>query len=107
MCVATYLAVPVGLARDGMYLAVGLSAVVAIIARFTWVFPAIYVPRWLSKSLAARDPAPTWHAAFVVAFTGIRGVVSLAAALGLPRSALDEAQTAAFLDLMRAKRLLR
>ena len=31
MCVAAYLAVPVGLARDGMYLAVGLSAVVAII----------------------------------------------------------------------------
>jgi CPA1 family monovalent cation:H+ antiporter len=64
--------------------ATAVTAAVAIIARFTWVFPAVYAPRWLSKTLAQRDPAPVWQAAFVVAFTGIRGVVSLAAALGLP-----------------------
>ncbi|MDX2092716.1 MAG: Na+/H+ antiporter [Kofleriaceae bacterium] len=67
-----------------MLVATAITAAVAIVARFTWVFPAVYVPRYLSKALAQRDPAPTWHSAFVVAFTGIRGVVSLAAALGLP-----------------------
>ncbi|MFX4806027.1 cation:proton antiporter, partial [Acinetobacter baumannii] len=30
------------------------------------------------------DPLPSWRAVFVVAFTGVRGAVSLAAALALP-----------------------
>jgi monovalent cation/hydrogen antiporter len=30
------------------------------------------------------DPAPTWQRVFAVSFTGVRGIVSLAAALGLP-----------------------
>jgi CPA1 family monovalent cation:H+ antiporter len=48
------------------------------------VFPAIYLPRWLIPSLAKRDPSPPWQWAFVIAFTGVRGVVSLAAALAIP-----------------------
>jgi CPA1 family monovalent cation:H+ antiporter len=64
--------------------ATALTALVAIIARFVWVFPSTYLPRWLSKSLARRDPSPPWRAPFVVAFTGVRGVVSLSAALALP-----------------------
>jgi hypothetical protein len=34
--------------------------------------------------LRERDPAPSWQTTFVVAFTGVRGAVSLAAALALP-----------------------
>jgi Na+/H+ antiporter len=60
-----------------------ISAVV-IVARFVWVFPAIYLPRWLVPGLKRRDPAPPWQHAFVLAFTGVRGIVSLAAALALP-----------------------
>src|SRR4029077_896539 len=52
--------------------------------RFIWVFPAVYVPRWLSRRLRRRDPAPPWQQAFVLAFTGVRGIVSLAAALAIP-----------------------
>ncbi len=63
--------------------AVVVSAVV-IIARFVWVFPATYLPRWLSASLRRRDPAPPWQWPFILSFTGIRGIVSLAAALALP-----------------------
>ena len=55
-----------------------------IVARFVWVFPAIYLPRWLSPSLARRDPSPPWQWAFLLAFVGMRGVVSLAAALAIP-----------------------
>ena len=57
---------------------------VIIGARFVWMYPAVYLPRWLSPSLARRDPAPTWQWPFVLAFIGIRGVVSLAAALAIP-----------------------
>jgi len=63
--------------------------VVVIAARFVWMFPATYVPRWLSASLRRRDPSPPWQWPFVLAFTGIRGIVSLAAALALPFSTLD------------------
>src|SRR4051794_33603297 len=69
--------------RD-LVLAVLVTTAVVIAARFIWVFPATYVPRWFSPSLARRDPPPPWQFAFVIAFVGIRGVVSLAAALAIP-----------------------
>ena len=65
-----------------------VSAVV-IAARFVWMYPAIYVPRWLSASLRRRDPSPPWQWPFVLAFTGVRGIVSLAAALAIPFASAD------------------
>ena len=59
-------------------------AAAAIVARVVWVFPATYLPRWLSATIRRADPAPPWRAVFVVAWSGLRGVVSLAAALALP-----------------------
>jgi monovalent cation/hydrogen antiporter len=64
--------------------ATALVAVIVILARFVWVFPATYLPRWLSRKVRDRDPYPSWQTTFVVAFTGVRGAVSLAAALALP-----------------------
>jgi Na+/H+ antiporter len=73
-----------GVALPSLLAAAALTLLVIIAARFVWMFPAVYLPRWLSPSLARRDPAPTWQTPFVLAFTGIRGVVSLAAALAIP-----------------------
>src|SRR5215813_1619398 len=64
--------------------AIAVVTAIAIVARFIWVFPATYLPRWLSPSLRKRDPSPPWTYTFVIAFTGVRGVVSLAAALAIP-----------------------
>jgi CPA1 family monovalent cation:H+ antiporter len=64
--------------------ATAITAAIAIVARFVWVFPATYLPRWLIPALARRDPSPPWKWVFVLAFTGVRGVVSLAAALAIP-----------------------
>jgi len=61
-----------------------LTVAVVIVARFVWVYPATYLPRWLSPSLARRDPLPPWQWIFLLAFVGVRGVVSLAAALAIP-----------------------
>jgi Na+/H+ antiporter len=61
-----------------------LVAVIVIIARFAWVYPATYLPRLMSRSLRERDPSPPWQWAFILAFAGVRGAVSLAAALALP-----------------------
>jgi monovalent cation/hydrogen antiporter len=60
------------------------TTLIVIAARFVWVFPATYIPRWVSPPLARRDPSPPWQAVFLLSFTGVRGVVSLAAALALP-----------------------
>jgi Na+/H+ antiporter len=64
--------------------ATALVAVIIVIARFIWFYPATYLPRLLSESLRKRDPAPSWRTIFVISFTGVRGAVSLAAALALP-----------------------
>src|SRR5258706_9994197 len=72
------------LQHQEIILAVLATIVVMIAARFIWVFPATYVPRWVSPALARRDPTPKWQFPFILAFTGIRGVVSLAAALAIP-----------------------
>jgi CPA1 family monovalent cation:H+ antiporter len=69
-------------------LAVLLIVAVVIMARFIWVYPATYLPRWLIPSLARRDPAPPWQWAFFLGFVGVRGVVSLAAALAIPLTTL-------------------
>ncbi|QGM96231.1 Na+/H+ antiporter [Methylocystis parvus] len=61
-----------------------LVVAVVIVARFVWIYPMTYLPRWLSASLAKRDPSPPWTYPFVIAFTGVRGIVSLAAALAIP-----------------------
>jgi CPA1 family monovalent cation:H+ antiporter len=65
-----------------------LSALVitaaVILARFVWIFPTAYLPRWLVPPIRRRDPSPPWQWPFVLAFTGVRGIVSLAAALAIP-----------------------
>jgi CPA1 family monovalent cation:H+ antiporter len=63
--------------------AVIVSAVV-IATRFVFMYPATYLPRWLIPAVARKDPAPPWQYPFVLAFTGVRGIVSLAAALAIP-----------------------
>jgi Na+/H+ antiporter len=65
-------------------LTAALVAVIIIVARFAWVFPATYLSRLINKRLRQRDPPPSWRPVFVIAFTGVRGAVSLAAALALP-----------------------
>lgn len=68
---------------DDILIATALVTVMIVVARFAWVFPATYLPR-LIKRVRTRDPSPPWQWVFVLSFTGVRGAVSLAAALALP-----------------------
>ena len=65
-----------------LWAALVAGSVIAI--RFLWVFPATYIPRWLSRSLRERDPVPPIGTIVIIAWVGMRGAVSLAAALALP-----------------------
>ena len=65
---------------------VGLIAALSAVAigvRFLWIFTATYGVRWLVPSLRRRDPASA-RVSTLVSWSGMRGVVSLAAALALP-----------------------
>jgi CPA1 family monovalent cation:H+ antiporter len=66
--------------------AAAMTVVVVVVVRFVWVFPASYLPSIWRRRSRLRS-TPTWQETFLVAFTGIRGVVSLVAALSVPEMA--------------------
>lgn len=59
--------------------------VVVIVTRLLWVFPGAYLPRWLNARIRTREPFPPVRNVAVLGWCGMRGVVSLAAALAVPR----------------------
>jgi Na+/H+ antiporter len=58
----------------------------AIGVRLLWVPLATVIPRLVSPALRRRDPMPGWRPVLLVAWIGMRGIVSLAAALALPET---------------------
>ena len=60
-----------------------------IVVRIVWVFTSTYLLRLMSASLRKSDPYPVWQNVAIVAWTGMRGVVSLAAALAVPLTLSD------------------
>jgi CPA1 family monovalent cation:H+ antiporter len=71
-------------ARDAVVISVTVIAL-----RFLWVFPSAWLPRWLVPRVRARETDPPWQWLVLVAWSGMRGAVSLAAALALPASVPD------------------
>jgi monovalent cation/hydrogen antiporter len=65
--------------------AAAVSAAVVLI-RFLWIYPVTYVPRLLFPHLREREPDLTWKGPAIIAWTGMRGAVSLAAALAIPQA---------------------
>ncbi len=60
----------------------------ALVVRGVWVVTFSYLPRMLSPAIRQREPAPTCGQVFILAWAGMRGVVSLAAAFGVPLTTL-------------------
>ena len=60
---------------------VGYAAVVSltvIVLRFAWVFAVLHAPKWIARRMS------DWRGAVFLSWAGMRGAVSLAAALALP-----------------------
>ncbi|KUI23675.1 Na+/H+ antiporter [Mycobacterium sp. GA-2829] len=79
---------------SAMVLLVSSLAVLATVigVRILWVYLFAYLPRALSPGLRDREPRPRPAQVFVVAWAGMRGVVSLAAAFGVPATTLTGAE---------------
>ncbi len=67
-----------------LFFQAGAVSAVVIVIRLLWIFPAAYLPRFLSPALRARDPYPDWRDIAIIGWSGMRGVDSLATALALP-----------------------
>jgi len=67
-----------------LFLYGAVVSLAAVVARIIWVFPGTYLPRWFSKSIREREPDTNVRSVSIIAWSGMRGIVSLAAALGLP-----------------------
>ena len=61
-----------------------LVCAAAIGTRFLWVFASSFLPNSPRRRIAETNPALAWRLAFLVGWSGLRGAVSLAAALALP-----------------------
>lgn len=79
-----------GLPASGFILSSVAVFVTVLLVRIAWIYVFGYVPRALfaGKSEGARAPAPSPAQVFVVAWAGVRGVVSLAAAFAVPMTTL-------------------
>lgn len=63
----------------------GTAISIAVIAiRLIWIYPSAYIPRKLFRSIAVKDPMPSWQLLFGIGWVGMRGIVSLAAVLAIP-----------------------
>jgi Na+/H+ antiporter len=54
-----------------------------VVLRFIWVFGGAYLPYFLSRSIRRREDFPDWRLVTIAGWSGMRGIVSLAAALTL------------------------
>jgi CPA1 family monovalent cation:H+ antiporter len=61
-----------------------LVSTAVIVTRIVLLPVFTYVPRWAFRSVRENDPYPPWQYPAVISWAGIRGAVSLVAALALP-----------------------
>jgi monovalent cation/hydrogen antiporter len=68
---------------------IAVVSAVAIIARLLWIFPGAYLPFLISKRLRAAEKRPPLRDVVVAGWAGMRGTITLAAALSIPQLAAD------------------
>jgi len=71
--------------NTGLLLGAAAVLLATILARFVWMYPATYIPRYLSKGIRERERQPHLGQVTVIAWAGMRGVVTLAAAAAIPQ----------------------
>jgi Na+/H+ antiporter len=67
-----------------------LFSVIVILLRLFWIFPGAYFANLIRRRILGQsDPLPPARQTFIAGWTGMRGVIALAAALALPETLAD------------------
>src|SRR5277367_5821253 len=67
-----------------------LVSAVVIVLRLVWMYPGVWASNWLRRHAQHQQVTmPSAGTIFIVGWTGMRGVVALAAAISLPRALQD------------------
>lgn len=67
-----------------------LFSVAVVLLRFMWVYPGAYLANFIRRRLLHQpEPFPNPRSIFLVGWTGMRGVIALAAAISLPQLLAD------------------
>lgn len=66
-----------------------ITCVTVVVTRIVWLPVFTYLPRFLFRTIREHDPYPPWQYPAVISWAGIRGAVSLVAALALPNDFPD------------------
>lgn len=64
--------------------------ILALLVRFVWLFSTARITSFFNKKTRLRYQGMTWHSSIVIVYAGMRGVVSLAAALSIPVMIADQ-----------------
>ncbi len=81
-----------GLTRDEVGSGIRYGTLISgliIVLRFLWIHPSLHIPRWLSGRIRRKEAPPGWRLPAVLSWSGMRGVISLAMALALPKTLAD------------------
>jgi monovalent cation/hydrogen antiporter len=78
-----------GMSSPRITLYAALVCATVILVRIVWVPIFTYLPRMLLPAIREHDPDPPWQAPALLSWVGIRGAVSLVAALALPNDFPD------------------
>ena len=75
----------------GRLIVIGLAvSAVVIVLRLIWIYPGAWASNWIRKRLQHQnEPSPGARHLFIIGWTGMRGVVALAAAISLPKVLAD------------------
>jgi monovalent cation/hydrogen antiporter len=66
-----------------------LVSATVILVRILWVFVSTYLPLVINRRLRQRTPFPPWQEPALISWVGMRGGISLAAALAIPHTLSD------------------
>ena len=70
----------------GLLLLGALFSGVVIVLRLIWIYPGAWLSNFIRRRLLHHpEPFPSSRAVFIIGWTGMRGVVALAAAISLPK----------------------
>lgn len=76
-----------GLGPEGLIPAIRYSTIICLLLIFTRLastYGAVFFTRFISRYITTADPNPHWKSSLLFGWAGMRGVVSLAAALSIP-----------------------